>query len=69
VAKRRKIVALPPFDDPKLAEECMARCAYFGEPACYNVEPGCKPCSDCLKACGITDIEPFDEDAAMGRLI
>jgi hypothetical protein len=66
---RRTAMAMPTFDDTRLKSACQDRCADVGDPPCYEVVPGCKPCGECLRDIGIEPGDEFDEDAAIGRLI
>jgi hypothetical protein len=63
-----------PADDPKVREACRERCAEFGDPACWQLANSGQidvfdPCDPCLADAGIDLIEPFDENAAIGRLL
>jgi hypothetical protein len=53
---------------------CRERCAEFGDPPCYEVggtigPKGWLPCDDCRRDVGEDVPEPFDESAAVGRLV
>lgn len=75
--KENETLSLPTFDDPRVAEACRARCADFGDPACYELNgsgpiaaPYCnKPCGECLRDVGVEPGDEFDENAAVGRLV
>lgn len=61
--------AIPTGWSAALLSECQDRCADFGDPSCLRVLPDCKPCHDCLRACGLEVPEPLDPEAAMRLLV
>lgn len=50
-------------------DACAARCAQFGDPPCRRVEPGCRPCHECVAASGVVLVEPLDPDAVVRPLL
>lgn len=66
-------------EDSRVREACRSRCAEFGDPACWELNPGdgfkggvdCryKPCRDCLIECGIEPNETPDPAAVVRPLL
>ena len=63
------MTALPEGWTAAIVSECTDSCAEFGDPPCLRVEPGCKPCADCLRACGVEVPEPLDPGAVVKPLL
>lgn len=60
-------------NDDKLREACRNRCAEFGDPACWEIDPRGRadtpPCGECLRDVGVEPGDEFDEGAALRRLL
>lgn len=48
---------------------CIDRCAQFGDPPCFQVEPGCRPCADCCDEAGHVLVEPLGPNAVVRPLL
>lgn len=55
--------------DKDLKEACRENCAEFGDPPCWEIDPGCDPCKECRLEVGDHIPEPLDPNAVVRPLL